>query len=136
MEIRQSDTPWGIIRLMKRRNLFIAAVAAASILLTGCSSDSADSPLAPAQNTQSVVIDVRTPAEYSAGHVEGALNIDVEDASFQSAISTLDPDVTYLVYCRSGRRSAVAKGVMEQIGLTVVDGGAFTAMQDLGWPTA
>lgn len=121
---------------MKRRNLLIAVVAAASIWLTGCSSDSADSPLAPAQNTESVVIDVRTPAEFSAGHVEGALNIDVQDASFQSAISTLDPDVTYLVYCRSGSRSAFAKGVMEQIGLTVVDGGAFTAMQDLGWPTA
>jgi phage shock protein E len=125
-----------MLRTMKRRNLFIAAIAAASILLTGCSSDSADSLLAPAQNTQSVVIDVRTPAEFSAGHVEGALNIDVEDPSFQSVISTLDPDVTYLVYCRSGSRSAFAKGIMDEIGLTVVDGGAFTAMQDLGWPTA
>jgi phage shock protein E len=136
MGTRQVNTPGGIIYSMKQRNLFIAAIAAISIMLTGCSSDSADNPLSPAQNTESVLIDVRTPEEFAAGHVDGALNINVEDPAFQTAVAALDPNVTYLVYCRSGSRSAFAKGIMDEIGLTVVDGGAFTAMQDLGWPTA
>ena len=39
-----------------------------------------------------VVIDVRTPAEYAAGHIAGAQNIDVEAADFASRISSLDKD--------------------------------------------
>ena len=48
----------------------------------------------------------------------------------------LDPDAAYVVYCRSGNRSAQAASVMAGAGLDVVDGGAMTDMVEAGWPAA
>lgn len=70
------------------------------------------------------VIDVRTAAEFDSGHVEGAVNIDVEGGAFSAGIAELDPSATYVVYCQSGRRSALAATAM-------IDAG-FTAVYDMG----
>ena len=63
-----------------------------------------------------VIIDVRTPQEYAAGHIEGALNIPHDRiAEGIRAVKGLKKDQPVLVYCRSGRRSALARqpcGVM------------------------
>ena len=64
-----------------------------------------------------VLVDVRTPSEYAAGHLAGAINIDVEDPSFGSKIAALDSSKIYFVYCRSGRRSAEATTLMHQHGI-------------------
>lgn len=72
------------------------------------------------------VVDVRTPAEFAQGHLEGAVNIDVSAPEFASRISTLDPAGSYAVYCRSGNRSATAVAAMTAAGFTDVyhlDGG-------------
>ena len=61
-----------------------------------------------------MVIDVRTPAEYSAGHIAGAVLIDVKNDSFDSLVSKLDKKKKYLVYCLSGKRSAVAADKMKK----------------------
>ena len=66
------------------------------------------------------VIDVRTGPEFAAGHLEGALNIDVEGGAFSAGISELDPSATYVVYCQSGRRSALAAAAMVDAGFTQV----------------
>lgn len=84
-----------------------------------------------------VVLDVRTPAEFAAGHLEGALNLDVSSPGFTSALAQLDPGATYAVYCRSGNRSAAALELMLGQGFTSayhLDGGigAWTAA---GHPT-
>lgn len=82
------------------------------------------------------VVDVRTPAEFAAGHLDGAVNIDVESADFATAIADLDPEGTYAVYCRSGNRSAVAVGQMAQAGITGtydLDGG-IVAWEAAGLP--
>ena len=63
------------------------------------------------------VIDVRTPAEFTSGHLEGALNFDIQGMTFMEEIATLDPDATYLVYCRSGSRAAAAVDTMKSIGI-------------------
>jgi rhodanese-related sulfurtransferase len=63
------------------------------------------------------VIDVRTPVEFTSGHLEGALNFDIQGMSFADEIATLDPDATYLVYCRSGSRAAAAVDAMKSIGI-------------------
>ncbi len=62
------------------------------------------------------VIDVRTPEEFEAGHIEGALNINVKAAEFVDEIQKLSKTDTLLVYCRSGRRSAYAAQVMVSFG--------------------
>ena len=70
------------------------------------------------------VIDVRTPAEYSEGHLDGAVNIDVQDANFDTILSQLPTDGDYVVYCRSGNRSAKAVEKMKAAGFTnVIDAG-------------
>ena len=69
-----------------------------------------------ALDSATVVIDVRTPAEFAAGHLEGAVNIDVQSADFDARISELDPAGTYFVYCRSGNRSAQAIDRMQGLG--------------------
>jgi rhodanese-related sulfurtransferase len=63
-----------------------------------------------------VIIDVRTPAEFASGHLEGAVNIDVQSADFEARITELDPDGTYFVYCRSGNRSGQAIDRMTALG--------------------
>ena len=68
------------------------------------------------------VIDVRTAEEFAAGHVESAVNLDLEDGSLENALAGLDPADRYVVYCRSGRRSAIAVQMMAERGFTdVVD---------------
>jgi len=70
------------------------------------------------------VIDVRTPAEYSEGHLDGAVNIDVQDPNFGTILSQLPTDGEYVVYCRSGNRSAQAVEIMKASGFThVADAG-------------
>ncbi|MGA1591409.1 MAG: rhodanese-like domain-containing protein, partial [Candidatus Nanopelagicaceae bacterium] len=64
------------------------------------------------------VIDVRSLGEYSSGHLQGALNIDVESGGFDAGIANLDKTATYAVYCRSGRRSTLAAERMAEAGFT------------------
>jgi rhodanese-related sulfurtransferase len=63
------------------------------------------------------IIDVRTPEEFADGHIEGAVNYNVEGADFASQIAGLDPAGTYAVYCRSGNRSQAAVAAMAQAGI-------------------
>ena len=119
---------------MKRLVLLIAGLLA----LAGCSSSSAVSTVnaqdfATTIATSGVVIlDVRTPGEFAAGHIAGAINIDVESGNFESDIAGLDKNTTYAVYCHSGRRSGIATNTMADQGFTHLynlDGGigAWTA---------
>lgn len=71
-----------------------------------------------------MIIDVRTPEEFAAGHLDGAVLIDIKDASFDSKISELDTEVEYVIYCRSGNRSAQAVERMRALG--------FVNLTDLG----
>jgi rhodanese-related sulfurtransferase len=72
------------------------------------------SELMKAPNT--VVLDVRTPAETAAGMIEGAIELDVTNPNFAEKVAELDKSKTYLVYCRSGRRSANACQIMSGQG--------------------
>ncbi len=63
------------------------------------------------------LIDVRTPEEYNESHIPGALNINIQDPDFQDKIDELPEGKEYLVYCRSGGRSARACQMMATQGL-------------------
>lgn len=64
-----------------------------------------------------VLLDVRTPSEFSSGHIDKAVNIDFQDSSFVSEIKKLDTTKTYFVYCRSGNRSGQAISIMKSNGI-------------------
>ena len=67
-----------------------------------------------------IVLDVRTPAEFAEGHIPDSINIDVESPDFPDRVAELDKGATYAVYCRSGRRSAVAAEQLAAAGFTQV----------------
>lgn len=82
------------------------------------------------------VLDVRTPDEYAAGHVEGAVNIDLAADDFRDRVAQLPRGRYYVVYCESGERSTQAIEVMRGLGFgSVVNGGGYDSLVDLGIPT-
>ena len=76
------------------------------------------------------IIDVRTPAEYVAGHIDGAINIPVERIGQDlRTVKGVRQDSTILLYCRSGRRSAIAADVIREQGYRrVLDGGGIDTL--------
>lgn len=62
------------------------------------------------------VLDVRTKKEFDAGHIPGALNLDVNSPDFSQKVSALDKQKTYLVHCAAGVRSARACQKMSELG--------------------
>jgi len=67
------------------------------------------------------LVDVRTPEEYLAGHMEDAINIDWYDSDFISKFSELPKNKSVYIYCKKGGRSAEAARVLDSIGYTVID---------------
>jgi len=117
--------------------VFLVALVAAVAAGCGGSSTSAvtkvDAAKAVGMLDSRTVIDVRTPAEFAAGHVAGARNIDVEAADFATQVGSLDKKAPYLLYCRSGRRSALAADQMAGMGFTdIVDGGGMADLVAAG----
>lgn len=76
-----------------------------------------------------LIIDVRTPAEYREGHIKGAVNIPYDQ--IRSRISELgnDKNRDIVLYCRSGRRSGIAKKILEKIGFkNVLNAGGYKSI--------
>lgn len=70
-------------------------------------------------NPDFIILDVRTPEEYAAGHLPGAVNLCYTCAGeFQDGLAVLDKDATYLVYCRTGNRGRAAVNAMSVSGFT------------------
>jgi rhodanese-related sulfurtransferase len=65
-----------------------------------------------------VLIDVREPYEFAAGHVPGAVNIPV--GLLGQRLGELDPTAETLLICQSGHRSKTAAGRMKRAGFTDV----------------
>lgn len=116
------------------------AVAALLLLVGGCSSGSdvvrtveAIDAVELIRSGDPVVVDVRTPAEFEAGHVEGALNIDAQAVSFEEQVGELDKDGEYVLYCQTGNRSSKAAAKMADLGFTeVVDAGGIESLRSAG----
>jgi rhodanese-related sulfurtransferase len=87
-------------------------------------------------NKANIVLDVRTPDEFKAGHIPGATNIDYTASDFSEKIAKLDKDKTYLVHCAAGSRSARACKKLEGLGFkNLVDLHAgFSGWEEAGKP--
>ena len=110
--------------------------------LASCSSDEGAEAAAPApaqavpQGT--VLLDVRTPEEFEAGHLPGAVNLDVQAPDFEEQLlAGFSPTGNYYVYCRTGNRSGQAIERMKSLGFTgelTNYGGLEEAASQLGLP--
>ncbi len=129
---------------MTIKNIFLAPVVLLAIGFTTCqgkpSSPNAGAAQGAAINTtigvdafeqklgeQDVqLVDVRTPQEFSEGHLKNAANFDIYEPDFTSHFAELDKEKPVLVYCRSGKRSADAAALLEEAGFKEIynlDGG-------------
>lgn len=112
---------------MKKFFATVAVLLGVTAGLAGCSS-----PEPVDLSEDAVIIDVRTPAEFASGHLEGAVNIDVQSPDFAAQIMELDKDGEYFVYCRTGNRSGQAISQMSQMGFQeMVNGGGVQEASDL-----
>lgn len=100
--------------------LFIAAVV-------GCGSSQAQKKLSPAEFQEKLemadepqLVDVRTPGEFNSGHIQGSVNININDATFKAELNKLDKSKPLYLYCGSGVRSAKAAGLANDYGFTVI----------------
>ena len=134
-----------------KMKVFLAVVALAAVgvvaMLTGCqaakgSGESSGTASAYRQVTPQeaqalmgsednyVIVDVRRPDEYAAGHVPGAINIPNESIDTDRPAELPDLDQLILVYCRSGRRSKQASQKLADMGYTnIVEFGGINS-----WP--
>jgi phage shock protein E len=88
------------------------------------------------QQSGVVLLDVRTPAEYATGHIQGAQNLDFRAPDFVQQIAQLDHTKTYVLYCASGNRSNQAVMLMQEEGFPkVVNAGAFKTLKENGLKT-
>ncbi len=77
------------------------------------------------------LIDVRTADEYAAGHIDGAINLSLQDMQ-SGTMPNITKDKTIYVYCHSGNRSSQATTILKASGYKVTDLGAITHVQSLG----
>lgn len=101
----------------------VAALIASMFLLSACGGSSVKINQLDAagfatkiQEEGVTILDVRRPDEFAAGHIPGAVNMNVEDSAFKDEIKKLAKSGTYAIYCHSGRRSMIAANDMAGSG--------------------
>lgn len=118
-----------------------------SVLASACSSDTTTQSIElvpPADAAQViaddpaglVVLDIRTPEEFNEARLADAIMVDFYADDFEAQLDTLDKDVPYVMYCRSGNRSSEAVKTMKDLGFVEVyeiDGGIVN-WYDQGYP--
>jgi rhodanese-related sulfurtransferase len=88
-------------------------------------------------NANFVILDARTPREFSEGHLANAININFYADTFRQEMNQLDREKTYLIYCRRGVRSDRTLQMMQEMGFQQVYNllGGTTRWQREGFPT-
>jgi len=84
-----------------------------------------------------ILIDVRTPREYTGSRITGAMNIDFFSPSFRAQVEQLDHDTPCIVYCLKGNRGKKAMEFMKENGFLAVYNisGGITGWKESGLPT-
>ncbi len=89
-----------------------------------------NSQLTEAIRAGAFLVDVRTPSEFSAGSVKGAVNIPLDKVADQ--LSKFKGKNSIVVFCRSGSRSGQAKNILEQNGFQhVINGGTWQNVNEV-----
>jgi phage shock protein E len=114
------------------------AVAGQTAYAEAAAVASAEAPeTASSQAARRVVyVDVRTPEEFAAGHVQGAIHIPHTEMAARLGELEEHRDAELVLYCRTGNRSGIAKQILESAGFEhLVNGGAFNDLARQGVPT-
>jgi rhodanese-related sulfurtransferase len=101
-------------------------------LLGACSTAEVDAPDKSKEliSSGALVVDVRSKEEFESGHLEGALNVPHTEIEENLSLFGPDKDKPIVVYCHSGRRSGIAKEVLEKNGFTAVhNGGGYESLK-------
>ena len=119
---------------MRKHRIATAVIVPSLLVLAGCGGDDSTSSnvaVAEAASESSTVdvaqltlIDVRDVSEFETGHLPDAMNFPFNDGTLEAQLSSLDPNLAYGIYCRSGNRSGQAVEMMKAAG--------FTNLVDLG----
>ncbi len=64
------------------------------------------------------ILDVRTPEEFAGGHIAGAINIPVTELKARASELGIEASDELVVYCRTGRRAAIAEATLSELGYT------------------
>lgn len=123
-------------QLALRRTLHAAAFCVSAMLACGhvAAKEPASAPAAasavaqpaaasavkPDAKQRTLWIDVRTSEEYAQGHLEGAINIPLDQIAQRIASQAPDKDMPIAVYCRSGNRSEQARQILQSMGYSAV----------------
>jgi rhodanese-related sulfurtransferase len=119
-------------RFNLRTAALLVIILSIGVILTGCASAAVVDAQAPTSQLISpieyvtdfddpashLLIDVRTPEEFASGHIDGSVNIPVEE--MQGRLDEIPGDTPIVVYCRSGNRSATAARILTDAGYTPV----------------
>lgn len=118
------------------KNFLVIATTFLLIFSSGCSkgqNQNQKTDLPPKEFSEKInqtpgalIIDVRSPEEYSTGHLVNARNIDWNGNDFEAQIKTIDKSTPVFLYCQAGGRSSSAAKKMRSTGFTKVyelDGG-------------
>lgn len=105
-----------------RKYLLIAALAVAGLFVFGfgegksslVSYEELQAKLAKKEDF--VLLDVRTPEEYAEGHIAGAVLLPYDEVEQKAAGMLPEKEKPIIVYCRSGRRSAIAADALRGLG--------------------
>tara|TARA_B100002052_G_scaffold239290_1_gene223280 strand:+ start:318 stop:728 length:411 start_codon:yes stop_codon:yes gene_type:complete len=85
-----------------------------------------DAQFTEIQDTDYILVDVRTLEEYESGHIQDAINFDFYSESFQNDILSLDKNSSIILYCRTQNRSIKTANYMKENGykeINVLAGG-------------
>ncbi len=108
---------------------FITIALVVLVLLVSCARRSKDVNEVTIDD-KSWVFDVRTDGEFKAGHLKNAINIPYDEIKEKISAHVNDKDDVIIVYCRSGRRSGIAKKTLDELGYTnVTNGGAYSRLK-------
>ena len=121
-------------------------VVAISVMALGCGGTDAGAPAVTEISQQeflssppagALILDVRTPAEFSSGHVPNAVNIPHDELASRLVELDFEMDQPIVVYCKSGRRAGMAASVLLEGGYTDILHleGDMTAWNANGLPT-
>ena len=85
-----------------------------------------DSDLIEMQEIDYILLDIRTPDEFSSGYIKNAINLDFYSETFQNDILSIDKNLPIVLYCRTNNRSTKTANILKENGfkeISVLEGG-------------